>query len=81
MTAFKGVLLFSADDGVHGYEMWGSDGSKANTALLKDLRPGAVGSEPGEFTTSGRFLYFAASTASDGEELWAAPMRGSSKSR
>jgi ELWxxDGT repeat protein len=75
------LLLFRADDGVHGSEMWGSDGSNANTALLVDLQPGAVGSEPGELTTSGRFLYFAASNPSAGEELWAVPTRGSSRFR
>jgi ELWxxDGT repeat protein len=65
--------------GVHGSEMWRSDGTKANTALLIDLEPGADGSEPGELTTSGPLLYFAASTPSAGEELWAVPPRGISR--
>jgi hypothetical protein len=56
--------------------MWKSNGTKANTSLLINLEPGAVGSEPGELTTSGPLLYFAASTPSAGEELWAVLSRG-----
>jgi ELWxxDGT repeat protein len=76
LTAFGGVLLFAAADGKHGPELWGSDGTWAGTILLRDLAPGAMGSEPGEFTTSGRFLYFAATNPSAGEELWAVLPRG-----
>ena len=61
---------------MHGSEMWRSDGTKANTALLIEQEPGADGSEPGELTTSGPLLYFAASTPSAGEELWAVLPRG-----
>jgi ELWxxDGT repeat protein len=76
LTAFGGVLLFTADDGVHGSEMWGSDGTRAGTTLLRDLDPGAVGSGPGELTTAGPFVYFAASNPSAGEELWAVRSTG-----
>jgi ELWxxDGT repeat protein len=33
------ALLFVADDGVRGPEVWRSDGSEAGTALLRDLDP------------------------------------------
>ncbi|MFO1077834.1 MAG: hypothetical protein U1E73_08925 [Planctomycetota bacterium] len=38
-----GVLLFVADDGVHGAELWRTEGSSAGTYLVKDTVPGSVG--------------------------------------
>src|SRR5204863_301529 len=41
-------LLFTADDGVRGRELWQSDGTRAGTALVADLYPGpASGALPG----------------------------------
>ena len=44
-----GHLFFFANDGVHGYELWSSDGTPSGTALLADINPGLSGS----FVTNG----------------------------
>jgi len=49
-TEFRGLLYFSADDGIHGDELWRTDGSETGTVLVKDNMPGSVGSGP-EFLT------------------------------
>ncbi|HKI00578.1 MAG TPA: ELWxxDGT repeat protein [Thermoanaerobaculia bacterium] len=65
-----GGFLFSADDGVHGYEPWRSDGTGAGTALVKDLNPNAESSSPYGFRMAGSALYFGAQDADNGRELW-----------
>lgn len=45
--------LFSADDGVHGREVWVTDGTEDGTRLVEDARPGAEGSAPGQFVSLG----------------------------
>ena len=35
-------IVFAADDGIHGIEWWGSDGTKEGTQLLIDAMPGAA---------------------------------------
>ena len=39
------TVLFAADDGVHGRELWRTDGTAAGTAMVADLAPGPTGSD------------------------------------
>jgi ELWxxDGT repeat protein len=62
-AAVGGLVLFTADDGEHGIEVWRSDGTPAGTALVADLE---TRGEPGEgsdlvFPTAwgDRLLFFA----------------------
>ena len=67
----KGKVLFLANDGVHGNELWITDGSKGGTKLLADINEGSASSGPDEFFSlgNGKFL-FIATDQDHGRELW-----------
>jgi ELWxxDGT repeat protein len=64
-------VYFTADDGVHGKELWISDGSEAGTLLLGDIRTGSEASSIEFLTTSNLRLFFSANDGLVGPELWA----------
>ena len=57
-----GVLLVasSGNDGVHGSELWATDGTTAGTQLVLDLMPGAPSSSPDAMTAVGSRVFFTA---------------------
>ena len=70
---FQGQFFFSASDGVHGQELWKSDGTASGTVLVKDINPGPTGGfvpETGRFKKAGGKLFFTASDGVHGMELW-----------
>src|SRR5436305_170855 len=69
-VSYQGMLYYTADDGVHGEELWRSDGTPAGTALVKDLNPGSGPSSPSTLTVVGPTVYFAAYEPTGGYELW-----------
>ena len=65
-----GSVYFAANDGIHGYELWRSDGTADGTVMVKDIRRGSKSSHPRHLTDVGGTLYFAAKDGSHGQELW-----------
>jgi ELWxxDGT repeat protein len=76
LTDVGGTLFFSAVDGVHGRELWTSDGTGAGTVLVKDINPGrSSGASTGYgdaygLTGVGGTLFFAGDDGTHGGELW-----------
>jgi ELWxxDGT repeat protein len=67
----NGTLFFTARDGVHGSELWKSDGTADGTVLVKDINPTVptlyhfLG-----FTNVDGTLFFYADDGEHGRELW-----------
>jgi ELWxxDGT repeat protein len=82
----NGRLLFVADDGSSGRELWVSDGTAPGTRLLRDIDPRRVpgpppascdgrdetglGSEPRDFVRYRNGVLFTAADGKAGRELW-----------
>ena len=78
LTAFQGELWFVADDGIHGRELWKTDGTPSGTQLAIDLLPGPEGFFSGPTTLRdgylavlGAQLILARRTSTLGLEMWA----------
>ena len=68
-----GKLLFTAQDLIHGEELWATDGTRAGTMLIKEIAAGSRGAF--QFSRGavahGGILYFGANDqATAGLELW-----------
>lgn len=52
------VALLAANDGLHGWELWRSDGTDAGTQLVADLAPGPVSSIPSHAASLPGHMFF-----------------------
>jgi ELWxxDGT repeat protein len=70
LTNVNGVVYFSANDGVHGFELWRSNGTPEGTYLEKDIRPGPESSFPDGMEALNGSLFFSANDGAAGHEIW-----------
>jgi ELWxxDGT repeat protein len=63
-------LVFAATQGASNQEIYFTNGTVGDLAS-RDINPGANGSNPGPFVPMGNRIYFAATNADHGSELWA----------
>jgi ELWxxDGT repeat protein len=80
LTNVNGTLFFAGDDGVHGTELWKSDGTTAGTVMVKDIFPGGStgyyggyyhnSSNPADLTNVNGILFFTANDGTHRTALW-----------
>ncbi len=64
------TIYFRADDGIHGFELWKSDGTSSGTSLVKDITPGVGDSYFYELTPANGQLFFTVDNGIHGKEIW-----------
>jgi ELWxxDGT repeat protein len=71
LVNLDGTLYFTANDSIHGNQLWKSDGTADGTVMVTDINPTArAGFDPGNLTVVGHTLYFSANDGTHGVELW-----------
>ncbi len=74
LTNLNGVLFFSANNGIHGRELWRTHGTAPGASLAANIQPGAASSNPAEFSVINNVIYFSANSPL-GREVWQASSR------
>jgi ELWxxDGT repeat protein len=64
LVEFGGKVVFAADDGVSGRELWASDGTATGTTRIADINPGRGSSDPNRLAVANGALYFFATDSS-----------------
>jgi ELWxxDGT repeat protein len=73
LTAVRSTLFFVAKDGVNGWELWKTDGTRAGTMLVTDIIVDTTNVWRGlEMAEAGGILFFSADDGVHGLELWKA---------
>jgi ELWxxDGT repeat protein len=69
-AAMGTAVFLAAADGIHGSELWRTDGTEAGTRLVADICPGSCASTPQSLTVAGGQIFFLADDGLHGRELW-----------
>src|SRR5262245_27967454 len=69
MTALHGICYLAATH-EFGVDLCRTYGTTAGTWRVKDVNPGNANSDPGQFVAVGNQLFFTATVAGLGRELW-----------
>ena len=64
------ILRVWFNDGIHGHELWKTDGTTLGTRLCKDIFPGKESSNSGSYAENNGSLYLRAYDGVHGDELW-----------
>ena len=70
IVALDDRLIFAADDGIFGNELWVSRGSAQTTLRLSDINPGFTGTLISGLTRVGNQVFFIAASPTAGNELF-----------
>lgn len=73
-AAVNNMLFFTADDGIHGIELWKSDGTDAGTTMVKNIYEkkdyDPIYIHPKHLTNVNGKLFFVATDTTNGTTLW-----------
>ncbi|MCP3101716.1 hypothetical protein LZ198_22825 [Myxococcus sp. K15C18031901] len=70
VAAMGSTFFFAANDGIHGDELWKSDGTAAGTVMVADANPGTAGTAPAYVTHSNGRIFFTANLGASAGEPW-----------
>ena len=70
LTCFGDVLYFDATDGVHGVELWKTDGTESGTVMVKDINVGIGNGAPANFMELNGVFHFSATDGVNGLQIW-----------
>ncbi len=67
---YNGYIFFVADDGIHGKELWKTDGTALNTLMVKDLNPSGDGADVSSYMYTKEGIIFSGDDGTNGLEPW-----------
>ena len=63
-AVYKNNIYYQANDGIHGIELWKSNGTATGTVMVKDIATGNASSSPSDITAYNSKIYFSANAQS-----------------